>query len=184
MRKAYFKGKGKFTILKSEFGGRYQNTFKAKSLSKNAKFWSKGVIHRILTNECYVGRAYYNKYDKTQRKRKLRKREEWIPIELPAIIDEQTFQMVQETLKRHKQAKKIRTYLLSGLVKCLKCGSKYVGMSSGRKYFFYRCGNFVKRQPLLRNCNARPVKAERLENAVLDAVKEAISKPQIILSHI
>lgn len=148
------------------------------------RFWSKGVIHRILCNECYIGNAYYNKLDKSGKKRKLRERSEWILIKIPPIISKETFQLVQEILKNHKGGKKTRIYLLSGLVKCKDCGSKYIGLSTQRKYYFYRCGNFVKRFPLPKNCNARPVKAEKLENAVFYEIQKAILRPDILIHHI
>jgi len=148
-------------------------------------YWSKGTVHRILTNECYIGRAYYNKQDKgIGKKRRVRDRSEWIPIDVPKIIDESTFQLVQEMLKFHKPSKRTRVYLLSGLIKCKNCGSNYIGLSSNRRNFYYRCGNFVKRFPLPKNCNAKPVNALRIENAVVNAIKEAITKPEIILGYV
>jgi site-specific DNA recombinase len=148
-------------------------------------YWSKGTIHRILTNECYIGRAYYNKHDKGEGKFKRRDRSEWIPIKVPRIIDDAAFQLVQKILKSHKKCgKRLRVYLLSGSIKCAHCGSNYIGASSNRKNFYYRYGNFVRRFPLPKNCNAKPVNALRIEKAVIDAIKNAISKPHIILNHV
>jgi site-specific DNA recombinase len=149
-----------------------------------AQIWSKGLIHRMLCNECYIGNAYYNKRDKSDKKCKPRERNEWIPIKIPSIINEETFWLVQEILKSHRGGKRTRTYLLSSLMKCKKCGSKYIGSSSNRNHYYYRCGNIVKRYPLPKNCDAKAVRAERLENAVLHAIQRAILKPHILVDHI
>jgi site-specific DNA recombinase len=146
--------------------------------------WSKGMIHRMLRNECYIGTAYYNKRDKSGKQCKPRQRNEWMAIRIPPIIKDDTFQLSQELLKSHKGGKRIHTFTLSSLVKCKDCGSKYIGTGFGRKYHYYRCGNFLKRFPLPKNCDARPVRGDQLESAVLNAIQEAILKPHILVDHI
>jgi len=69
--------------------------------------WRKSTIYNILTNETYAGVAYYNKYqavppknlDKTKHyrrlkntSRELRPKDEWIAIEVPPIIDRETWE--------------------------------------------------------------------------------------------
>jgi len=131
----------------------------------NSKYWSKGVIHRILRNECYIGTAYYNKLEKGGGKRRIREKNEWIPIKIPKILNDEIFKLVQTVLNSHAGGKRRRIYILSGLIRCEHCGSKYIGLSSNHgRHFYYRCGNFVKRFPLPKNCNSRPVKAERIES--------------------
>jgi site-specific DNA recombinase len=148
-------------------------------------YWSKGTVHRILTNECYIGTTYYNKRDKGNGKCKTRDKSEWIPIKVPKIINDTTFKLAQKILKSHRKCgKRLRVYLLSGLIKCAHCGSNYIGLSSSGKNFYYRCGNFVKRFPLPKNCKAKPINALKIENAVINTIKNAISKPEILLNHI
>jgi len=151
----------------------------------NSKYWSKGVIHRILRNECYIGTAYYNKLEKGGGKRRIREKNEWIPIKIPKILNDEIFKLVQTVLNSHAGGKRRRIYILSGLIRCEHCGSKYIGLSSNHgRHFYYRCGNFVKRFPLPKNCNSRPVKAERIESAVLNAIKNALLRPQILINHV
>lgn len=150
-----------------------------------AKYWSKGLIHKILINECYIGTAHYNKHDKGGGKWRVREKDEWIPIKVPKIINEDTFNLVQKILKSHRGGKRRRIYILSGLVRCKHCGSKYIGSSpSSNQRFYYRCGNIQRRYPLPRNCFARNVRADKIEGAVLNAIKEALIKPQILVDHI
>jgi len=172
---------------------KFRSTSKVvKSLANNkirtrnsSKYWSKGLIHRILINECYLGTTYYNKRDKSGGKQKIRERNDWIPIKIPKILNEEIFKLVQKVLKSHGGGKRRRIYILSGLIRCKHCGSRYIGLSSNNgRHFYYRCGNIVKRFPLPRNCDSRPVKAEKIEGAVLDTIKNAILKPQILVNHV
>jgi site-specific DNA recombinase len=58
--------------------------------------WGESSVHKILTNEAYAGRTFWNKYRRTSlTTRQPRPREEWIAIPVPPIIDESTFQAVQ-----------------------------------------------------------------------------------------
>ena len=151
----------------------------------NSKYWSKGLIHRILTSECYLGTTYYNKYDKSGGKRSIRERHEWIPIRIPKIVNVEIFRLVQKILKSHRGGKRRRIYILSGLLRCQHCGSRYIGVSSNEgQHFYYRCGNVVKRFPLPRNCSSKPVRAERIESVVVEAIKNAVSRPEVLINHV
>lgn len=163
---------------------------------QKSRFWRRSTIHKILSNETYVGVTYYNKSysvesqkPKTYRRRpktsrKLRKRSEWIPIKVPAIIDRETFKMAQEILKRNHKVRRAKSeYLLSGLVKCGDCNSTYSGEKC-HNYRFYRCNNRHKTFPLPRKCKARMISANKLEMAVWKAIKKAIMNPKIIIKHI
>jgi site-specific DNA recombinase len=151
----------------------------------------------MLRNETYIGTTYYNKTygaEPANRKRysrrinttrRLRDRREWIAIRVPAIIDGATFRLAQEMLRRNRREVRQSSgnYLLSGLVVCGSCGSSYTGEKS-HGYRFYRCNNRHKMFPFPRKCSARMVSAEKLEKAVWDAVTGAITRPQILISHI
>jgi len=116
--------------------------------------WLTSTLHRILRNEAYIGTAYYNKTygaePVSRRKysrrintsRRLRDRREWIAIKVPAIIDEATFRLAQEMLRRNHREVRSNSehYLLSGLVVCGSRGSRYTG-EKNRGYRFYRCNN-------------------------------------------
>jgi site-specific DNA recombinase len=164
---------------------------------KGSLVWADSTIHRILTNEAYTGTGYYNrrqsvevddgrKYKRTPKTgRRLRDKSEWIPIKFPPIINEQKFRLVQQLLeKRFKPyGKSKHPYLLSGLVKCASCGYSFAGDTYGRGRY-YRCNNRHRRYPLPKTCNAKYIKAELLENAVWNAIANAILNPNILIGHI
>ena len=165
---------------------------------KGGLVWADSTIHRVLTNEAYTGRGYYNrtqsveteigkKYRKTVKTgKRLRDRKEWIPIKFPKIIDEEKFKLVQELLrKRFKPFGKSKNfYLLSGLIKCARCGYNFCGEGKGGSVAYYRCNNRHRKYPLPKTCNARMIKARELDNAVWEAIVKAVTNKDILISHI
>lgn len=138
----------------------------------------KNSLHSILTNERYIGTYTWNK-----RKTKLFRR--WaggapnpkcVRLEgmIPAIIDESTWERVQERMssnKRNAQNKAKRTYLLSGLIECEECGAAYVGHTStsskGHESRYYVCGNKYR----TRTCHAKKINADEIEMFVVQQLK-------------
>lgn len=119
-----------------------------------AQHWIPATLRGILTNEIYIGQAYYGKTKmvttRTGKKRRVKQeRETWIPIDLPelAIADLPTFAEAQARIERNKElARRNRRYpyLLSGFFRCTGCGSAMGGSVSypnGYEAAYYRCGN-------------------------------------------
>jgi site-specific DNA recombinase len=89
--------------------------------------WHISTIRRILGAPRYIGRATYAGQ----------------PMQCPRLIDEATFEKVQEGFrKRFKDhARHVRhTFLLRSLVYCRICGGKLRGVSAG-KLRYYACQN-------------------------------------------
>ena len=149
-----------------------------------SQYWAKGLIYRILTSECYIGTTYYNKHDKGGGKWRVRERDDWIPIKVPPIVDEEIFRLAGEILKSHRGGKRKRIYILSGLIRCKHCGSRYIGTSTSTGLSYYRCANLMRRFPLPRDCFSKPVRADKIEQAVVNAIKTAVLKPDILINHV
>src|SRR5919199_3873787 len=111
--------------------------------------WSASVVHHLLADPVYTGTAYAHRYAYVPPKkprahhaprssaascRRLRPREEWIPIPVPAIVDQALFDQAQEQLARNARLSfrhnTQHTYLLRCLLTCSSCG---LGMF-GRTY--------------------------------------------------
>lgn len=164
--------------------------------------WRTSSLHRILKNETYTGVTYYNKHEPVETKKRstgynrkkhtslrLRPKEDWIPIPLPdelKIIDRKTFDLVQRQLKINSELSPRNVkhrYLLRGLIVCGECESPFYGAPCHGR-LFYRCGNRDRSFPLGRECGARMVRAEILENLVWTKFAEAIKNPQLISEQI
>lgn len=128
--------------------------------------WSHANIRDILENEIYIGNFAWGE----------------IRIEeaVPAIVDRELFKMANE---RREQKKKMggraqnSTYLLSGLLRCGKCGAALVGASRSHKYitkngdvhkyhyYVYRCQAYASSGK--NACDAGEYRAENIEKLVL-----------------
>lgn len=121
--------------------------------TKIGNYFSKNSICDLLGNEKYKGTYVFNKRtSKSSGKRNnhsFKNEDEIIrvPNALPAIIEEDLFDKVQERLKSKKRGPRTNGknfYLLTGYIFCGECESSYVGNSyrggrGGKKYPIYAC---------------------------------------------
>ena len=173
--------------------------------ARKGRPWAWSSVHRVLTNETYVGVTYYNKLEllhdqaASTRKwkhrykttaRRLRAKAKWIPIPLPSdlhIIDRGLFDHVQARRQRN-QAFSPRNlkhfYLLRKVRKvCGRCGWAYVGTPMhGLRY--YRCGARGWQVPGKPRCRARIVSAKTIEPLVWQAIENAVRNPEIIIEQV
>ena len=161
--------------------------------------WSGSTVGSMLTNEAYTGVAYYNRRrwiesDRTDgvfRKGKktrsvLRPREEWIPIPIPALIEDETFARVQEQLKSNKafsrrNLRREGEYLLRCLVSCGVCGRAMAAHSHGR-HTYYHCAGSIDHVSTARprRCPAPQVYAPDLDQTVWEEIRSLLASPQRI----
>ncbi len=169
--------------------------------------WERSVIWAILKNPAYMGRAAYRKTECvfSQRPTKLaidrggypkhvksssrdRPKEEWIFIPVPAIINEETYELAQERLQENKRLSprnnKRYEYLLSGIVRCAICGYSIYGKpttNSKYKRCYYRCmGQDGHRWPNGRVCGGHPVRVEVLDDLVWEQTRRLIEDPESV----
>jgi len=148
----------------------------AKGLNKdgipapNGGKWGKQRIHKMLTNEAYTGCLVWGKKHSKSGLLPVRKESAW-----PALVDKDTFGNIQIGL--NARAPKVvhprvtsSQYLLSGLLKCRKCGAAYIGYGakSGRHHY-YICGTtYAKGKEV---CPSKHFPREKLEKYVVDKIK-------------
>jgi site-specific DNA recombinase len=160
---------------------------KAGIKSKAGALWHPLTVRRIVMNETYTGRTYSGKTKRTARNKVTsRPQEEWVllPDVSPPIIDEETFKHVQETISRAKQSRPIKSnaaYLLTGFLRCPKCGSTIGGTTLNGKYRYYKCRGSNPTATRGKICDAGYIKADWLENEVWNKVIEMASSPTTVL---
>ena len=144
--------------------------------AKGATQWQPMAAYRMLTNPVYKGSYRYRHSEREE-----------ISIPVPPIVDETTWQAAQGQLAENslhsRRNNKRHQYLLRGLIRCPRCGGSYTGYynNTARGYRGYRCQN---RDPSVsstgKQCKPGAVSAQPLEEAVWEAVTEALRQPEIL----
>ena len=98
--------------------------------------WQTDKVIKILSHEVYKGVWYFGA--RIGSSRNLRPPEEWIAVDVPAIVDLATWDQAQLRKKRNKEYAKRNSkhdYLLSGLIHCA-CGFAMCGeYFSNHRYY-------------------------------------------------
>ena len=140
-----------------------------------------------LSDEGYTGRAYWGKRQSiSPTRRRPRPQSEWIALQIPAIIDEMTFQAVQAQLQRNRElATRNRKYdyLLGGKrFRCGRCGRGMTGSPQrGRRY--YRCNGRNQVMGPDHQCHGS-LQAALIESRVWAAVEQLLQQPHMIAAEV
>ncbi len=98
---------------------------------KGGYVWADSTVHYIATREAYKGRAVNNRYGAKNKKVFKKPEEEHIELEdgiIPPLIDEDTWNAVQERIKENKQLAMRNNkhpeigMLRGGIIRCSYCG--------------------------------------------------------------
>ena len=145
--------------------------------------WQERTISDILTNPTYKGaltqcREYKVSY-KTKKRRK-NKKENWIIAKnaCPAIIDEETFNIVQDMYSKNKnRTEKSQEHLLRGFLVCKECGHTIsIGQATwtcnGEKRHKNICYcNYYKKYSRYNVCTPHKLDYDELEKEILKDIK-------------
>lgn len=142
--------------------------------------WNKTTIWRILHNEMYTGTMIQGRRKKVSYKSKVLidvPEDQWYRVEgtHEPIIDQETFNAVQRSLAvRSKTDGSGEVHLLSGLVKCMDCGStmsKVTNCKQGRPRTFYlRCKLYAD-SGKAKLCTRHSIRLDKLEELVSDRIR-------------
>lgn len=124
-------------------------------------------VFRILTNRKYIGEYKFGDI--------------LLPDAIPAIIDKNTFDDVQQRLKHNKKVPAMHRseddYLLTTRLFCGKCGAMMVGeigtSHTQSKYRYYKCNQAKKHK-----CDKKAVKKDWIEDLVIEELSVRIYKMQ------
>jgi site-specific DNA recombinase len=126
------------------------------------KVWDTSAVCNIIKSTVYKGELYANRLfqEKTDKytakgrpgkRTRIRPEEDWIKINVPAIVTVQEWDQAQAALQRnsvwHLRNGKMRGWLLQGMLKCQNC-NKFIMRAITRKtdsrledYRYYICGS-------------------------------------------
>jgi site-specific DNA recombinase len=169
---------------------------------KGLPLWDVTTIRNILKNPSYTGTAYFGKTKKIEKtcskirhypsgkisqakysKVKLPE-ENWIPINIPQIINENDFELAQEQVKKNKEfafrnTKEIA--LLQGIILCGKCGHpfyKRIRTYNGKTRGHYYCRSQTDKR--LKKCSNSCIDQYQLDELVYNEVITLVSNPKVL----
>lgn len=167
------------------------NNHKARGKASSAT-WSIGTINGILDNETYIGRWHYRKTKQVKDPRTgkvksvKRPREEWLQIEVPAILDERLFNAAKTIRDRNKRVKgkqKNNFYLLGGMLTCGHCGNNVSGMTKFHKgigYGYYKCNARHMPKKYGFKCECPQYRVVDVDRVVWEYVKAIYTSPETL----
>ena len=141
--------------------------------------WSKGQLSNIIASEVYKGIWTYGK----QQSNRAENEYEPINVAVPAIVDEATWQLVQERREFNRKeatAHGKSAYLLSGRMRCGRCGTSFNGESNKvNGYRYYRC-LAVHKGDVAHHCDMPSFRVDAVDPIVWDWVTRLLTDPQVL----
>lgn len=138
--------------------------------SKTGKKWGATSVEKMLHNPAYAGVMVWGRRKKTpgaggDMSTPLQAEGAW-----PALVDRTTFAQAQAMLAarapRVVHPREVDSpYLLSGIIRCGKCGAAMVGVRSGPLYRYYMCG--TARRKGREVCQTRLLPKDKIEQFVI-----------------
>jgi DNA invertase Pin-like site-specific DNA recombinase len=144
--------------------------------------WGVGPLHKLLTNSVYAGTMCFNRQEARTGKHK--PDSECIRAEVPAIIDPEVFERVQQLLKaRNPKVTPPRVttgpILLTGLATCAECTGGMTlrtGTSrSGRVHRYYACSTSARVGKSA--CKGRSIRMDKLDTVVTSQLLDRLFAP-------
>ncbi|KEI03001.1 recombinase family protein [Clostridium botulinum] len=157
--------------------------------------WYDSTLQKILRNEKYTGDALLQKTITTDflTHKRVKNRGEvqqyFVEDSHPAIISKETFQRVQEEIKRRAnlvgysektKSRYTHKYAFSGKIICGNCGSKLrrKRWGPGEKYkkYVWLCANHIDNG--VKACNMKAVSEEKLKAAFVKSINKIINNKE------
>lgn len=157
-------------------GINYSCTFRTNEYAK----WSYTAVHRILTNEVYIGVLAQGKRGTPNYKVHIvqdKDESEWVKVEdaHEALVTYEDFMSVKRMLGRDTRSagEDSEENLLSGFLFCGDCGqpmTRKVVPSKNKKYYYYVCSTNKRHE----GCTTHSISAKEVMNTVTHAIKQQI----------
>ncbi|HEX3021830.1 MAG TPA: recombinase family protein [Lachnospiraceae bacterium] len=164
------------TEYKKSNNERYSNSMKLGSTN----YWTYTTIHRILSNEVYIGNMVQHKQEKLAYNLKQHRsvpRDKYIivPNTHVAIIDLELFERVQKLLRTKYREPDMGTNVTryAGILHCGDCTralSKTVHRSGLESYIYYKCGTY--KQYGKEHCTSHTIREDKLDHILLRFLQE------------
>jgi site-specific DNA recombinase len=165
-------------ITRFEKLGRISRSIKYNKVYKNK--WTRSSVKHLLSKELYYKDEYI--YAKSSKFNFI----EPVRIKKEPIISKELFEKAKKQSNFNRTSTNISKiiYILTGKMKCLKCGRPYCGgrYSSQKKdttYYYYRdMGRSNRARELDYLCNSASIKKDLIEGVVKDDIKQFLLNPE------
>lgn len=157
-------------------GINYSSVFRTNESAK----WSYTAVHRILTNEVYIGVLAQGKRGTPNYKVHIvqdKDESEWVKVEdaHEALVTYEDFMSVRRMLGRDTRSagEDSEENLLSGFLFCGDCGqpmTRKVVPSKNKKYYYYVCSTNKRHE----GCTTHSISAKEVVKSVTLAIKQQI----------
>lgn len=146
--------------------------------SITSSLWCDRTIGELLENPTYIGNLTQGRRKKVSYKSKKEIRvpkEEWIIVKNThePIIDEETFNTVQEVLKKNKNNQQNKNkHLLKGFLYCKDCNHTIGIITSKDKKRNYCICNYYLSHSKFKVCTPHSINYDKLENIILNELRK------------
>ena len=166
---------------------------------RRAKRWQYSIVHKILKRTAYIGYTHFNR-ERIQPEKigtaritgrgkrrtaqmEVRPEEEWIEVEVPAIIEKVVWEHAQERLEMNQKFAPRNNhrhfYLLRSLLVCGTCGYTLQGRTQNERVY-YHCDQGGKNRYAHVPKHTCHLAGRIIEPLVWEAVAELLSHPDRI----
>jgi site-specific DNA recombinase len=143
--------------------------------------WGRSMVAKILKSEVYIGTWHYRKENHDK--------EEWLPIKVPPLINEEDWNKVRKIGERNKvlgQSSRKHQYLLTGHIRCGKCESRinghpalWIGKNKRGYLLYYRCAGADGVRANIK-CDLPQFRIEQVDAAVWSWITEFLTSPLLL----
>ena len=153
--------------------------------------FGKNSLHELLRNRRYIGTVVWGHNTKMPNGKRNNHRPPHkdtlvIPNGCPAIIDKETFALVQEKMEQRRKHRGMctarHTYLLTPLVFCAHCGAAMGGVAHrnqyGVLYRYYRCQRKTRMGTDI--CPNHSMRADVLEDLIIGQIRKLFLNPDAV----
>ncbi len=162
------------------------SSLKRKNPNSKAKYnsmWTVSSVKKILKNQMYVGdmvQSIQTKVSYKSKKKKALPKSNWDIVKNTheALVDRFIFESVQNNVKRTNKSNIVKREkrLFENLLYCKECGNTLtVSYRKNRDYWNINCNRY-SRDPKRRMCEPHFSPYEKLEEALLDVVRNTCKK--------
>jgi site-specific DNA recombinase len=140
--------------------------------TKAGRPWSHTAVLTVLTNRVYVGEIFF--------------RGRYHAALHPHLVEAHVFETVQAILESRGEDMGLRRtngsqYLLTGLLRCEKCGKRFIGASAkgnAYRYAYYVC--FSRHRYGTQECDQDRLRADELETRVLESLLSTLGRRDLL----